>query len=100
MAALLAQLDGVVWLMASLMYGAGLRLDECVTLRVKDVHLDRGELTIRRGKGGADRVTMLPAVLRARLRSHLDTVRAEHGRDLEAGLGSVALPGALAAKYP
>jgi integron integrase len=99
-AALLAQLDGVVWLMASLMYGAGLRLEECVTLRVKDVHLDRGELTVRHGKGGADRVTVLPAALRARLRSHLETVRVQHGCDLETGLGNVALPGALAAKYP
>ena len=99
-AALLAQLDGVVWLMASLMYGAGLRLEECVTLRVKDVHLERGELTVRHGKGGADRVTVLPSALRARLRSHLEIVRAQHGRDLDAGLGSVALPGALAAKYP
>jgi integron integrase len=99
-AALLGQLDGVVWLMASLMYGAGLRLEECVTLRVKDVHLDRGELTVRQGKGGAARVTVLPSALRARLRSHLETVRAQHGRDLDAGLGSVALPGALAVKYP
>lgn len=99
-AALLAQLDGVVWLMASLLYGAGLRLEECVTLRVKDVAFDRGELRIRDGKGGKDRVTVLPASLRGRLRSHLEAVRAQHERDVVAGLGSVAMPGALAVKYP
>ncbi|SRR6266568_1166943 len=60
-AALLSRLHGPVWLMASLMYGAGLRVMECAELRVKDVNLDRGELTIRDGKGGEDRVTMLPA---------------------------------------
>lgn len=59
--ALLSRLRGPVWLMASLMYGAGLRLIECAELRVKDINFDRGELTIRDGKGGKDRVTMLPA---------------------------------------
>jgi site-specific recombinase XerD len=62
-ARLLGQRRGTIWLMASLMYGAGLRLMECVELRVKDVNLDRGELTVRDGKGGKDRVTMLPAAL-------------------------------------
>lgn len=63
-AALLSRVRGTAWLMASLMYGAGLRLMECTELRVKDVNFDRGELTIRDGKGGKDRVTMLPAVMR------------------------------------
>ena len=96
---LLARLRGAVWLMASLMYGGGLRLQECVELRVKDVGFDRGELTIRDGKGGKDRVTMLPAALREPLRDHLARVQAQHEVDLAAGRGGVALPGALAAKY-
>jgi integrase len=62
-ARVLSRLHGPVWLMASLMYGAGLRLLECAELRVKDLHLDRGEVTIRDGKGSKDRVTMLPATL-------------------------------------
>ena len=99
-AVLLSRLDGTVWLMASLMYGAGLRLLECATLRVKDVHLDRGELTIRDGKGGKDRVTVLPVMLRAPLREHLALVREQHVREVAAGLGRVAMPGALGAKYP
>jgi integron integrase len=98
-AQLLARLRGAVWLMASLMYGGGLRLHECLELRVKDVSFDRGELTIRDGKGGKDRVTMLPAALREPLRDHLLRVRAQHEADLAAGRGGVALPGALAAKY-
>lgn len=65
-ALLLSRLRGPVWLMAALMYGAGLRLLECAELRVKDLNVDRGELTIRDGKGGKDRVTMLPATLKGR----------------------------------
>jgi integrase len=61
---LLSRLHGVVWLMASLMYGSGLRLLECAELRVKDIDFDRGELTVRDGKGGKDRRTMLPAALK------------------------------------
>ena len=82
------------------MYGAGLRLLECAELRVKDISFDRGELTIRDGKGGKDRVTMLPAALQGPLLDHLAHVKAQHEADLAAGRGSVALPGALAAKYP
>ena len=99
-AALLSRLRGPVWLMASLMYGAGLRLMECAELRVKDVNVDRGELTVRDGKGGKDRVTMLPAAIRGSLVDHLTRVKAQHEADVAAGHGSVALPGALQAKYP
>lgn len=99
-ALLLGRLRGPVWLMASLMYGGGLRLQECVELRVKDISFDRGELTIRDGKGGEDRVTMLPTALRGPLADHLARVKAQHDADLRAGRGSVALPGALGAKYP
>lgn len=98
--ALLSRLDGPVWLMASLMYGAGLRLLECATLRVKDLHFVRGEVTVRDGKGGKDRVTMLPAALAGPLRAHLARVKAQHDADLSAGHGAVALPGGLATKYP
>lgn len=97
---LLSQLRGPVWLMASRMYGAGLRLLECAELRIKDLNFDRGELTIRDGKGGKDRVTMLPAALKAPLRDHLARVKGQHDLDLALGRGSVALPGALRAKYP
>ena len=99
-ARLLGQLRGTIWLMASLMYGAGLRLMECVELRVKDVNLDRGELIVRDGKGGKDRVTMLPVALKRPLAEHLVRVKAQHARDRAAGRGAVALPGALRAKYP
>ena len=86
--------------MTSLLYGGGLRLLECVELRVKDINFDRGELTIRDGKGGKDRVTMLPAALRKPLGEHLTHVKAQHDADLAAGRGRVALPGALRLKYP
>jgi integron integrase len=98
--AVLVQLRGPVWLMASLMYGAGLRLLECAELRVKDLNFDRSELTVRDGKGGKDRRTMLPTALRQPLREHLARVKAQHDADLAAGRGSVALPGALRRKYP
>ena len=98
--ALLSRLRGPVWLMASLMYRAGLRLLECAELRVKDINFDRSELTIRDGKGGKDRVTMLPAAMKGLLVEHLARVKAQHDADLAAGRGSVALPGALRVKYP
>lgn len=99
-ACLLGQLRGTVWLMAALMYGSGLRLMECAELRVKDLHADRGELVVRDGKGCKDRVTMLPGTLRGPLAEHLARVKGQHDADLSAGLGAVALPGALRLKYP
>jgi len=95
-----AQLDGVAWLVTSLLYGAGLRLLECLELRVKDIDFDRNEITVRRGKGQKDRRVMLPDRVREPLVAHLKTVRATHNRDLEAGLGTVALPDALRRKFP
>ena len=74
---MLAQIRGVVWLMAALLYGSGLRLLECAELRVKDIHFDRGELMVRDGKGGKDRVTMLPAALHSPLRDHLTSVKGQ-----------------------
>jgi integrase len=86
--------------MAALLYGAGLRLLECLRLRVKDVDFERGELVVRRGKGGRDRRTVLPAVVRRPLAVHLGRVRAQHEADLARGAGWVELPDALGRKYP
>lgn len=97
---LLSELRGVVWLMASLMYGSGLRLLECAELRIKDIDLAKGEIRIRDGKGRKDRVTMLPERVIEPLRAHLAKVRQLHGRDLARGDGWVALPDALDRKYP
>ena len=99
-AALLGRLRGIDWMMASLLYGGGLRLLECAELRVKDIGIDRGELTIRDGKGGKDRVTMLAMALKKPLGEHLGRVKSQHEVDLSAGRGAVALPGALRLKYP
>lgn len=99
-AALLGELTGTPWLMASLLYGSGLRLMECVRLRVKDIDFAKNELTVRQGKGGKDRRTMLSAALVAPLRAQLEEARRIHQRDLDAGFGRVWLPDALARKYP
>jgi integron integrase len=98
--ALLGGLDGVAWIMAMLLYGSGLRLMECLRLRVKDLEFSRHEILVREGKGNKDRVTMLPGAVEERLRAHLDRVRAVHQRDIKAGCGRVQLPDALARKYP
>jgi len=98
--AVLNEMHGTPLLMASLMYGAGLRLLECARLRVKDVDFEMGEITVRDGKGGKDRVTMLPFTLKAELAAHVGRVKRLHDRDLRRGHGSVALPGAVARKYP
>jgi len=99
-AALLAEMNGVTWLMASLLYGAGLRLMECARLRVQDVDFVRREITVRQGKGGKDRRTMLPAMTVDALQNQLAEARRVHERDLAAGRGAVWLPHALARKYP
>jgi integron integrase len=98
--ALLGQLEGTYWMIAMLLYGAGLRLMEAVRLRVKDVDLARRELLVRDGKGAKDRVTVLPARLAEPLRAHLAARRELHDRDRLAGQGEVYLPFALAKKYP
>ena len=90
--ALLARLDGVPWLVASLLYGAGLRLMECLRLRVKDVDFERGEILVRDGKGGKDRVTMLPRSLMAPLEAQLREAKAVHERDLADGGGASRCP--------
>jgi integron integrase len=99
-AVVLRHLSGRDWLMASLLYGSGLRLMECVRLRIKDVDLQRNDITVRDGKGAKDRKTVLPASLREALRLQIETARLTHARDLDAGFGEVWLPNALARKYP
>ena len=98
--AVLAHLEGSLRLMAELMYGSGLRVGECVTLRVKDVDLSSGVLNIRDGKGGKDRTSLLPERLRSPLQQHLLRVAALHQQDLSRGGGLVPMPNALARKYP
>lgn len=98
--AVLANLAGDKWLMASLMYGAGLRLMECLRLRVQDIDFARNEILVRDGKGAKDRITMLPESLKALLQDHLKKVRAIHEKDLADGWGCVQMPDALDRKYP
>jgi integron integrase len=99
-AALLGALKGIRWIMAMLRYGSGLRLKECLRLRVKDIDFTGNEIVVREGKGNKDRVTMLPSAVKETLAAHLARVRRLHEGDLRAGLGRVALPDALARKYP
>ena len=99
-AALLREMKGVAHLMASLLYGSGLRLLECCRLRVKDIDLVRGEITVRDGKGGKDRITLLPVRLHAPIAAHLEGVRAQHERYLANALGNVELPLASSASTP
>ena len=98
--ALLDQLSGDKWLMASLMYGSGLRLMECLRLRVQDIDFSRNEIMVRDGKGAKDRITMLPESLKKPLGDHLKNVKSMHDKDLADGWGRVLLPGALDRKYP
>lgn len=95
----LAQLDGDCWLMAALLYGSGLRLMECVRLRVKDIDFDHRCILVRDGKGAKDRVVTLADGVIPHLREQIARVRLLHARDLAAGYGSVWLPDALARKF-
>lgn len=97
---LLVRLDGRDWLMASLLYGTGMRLMECARLRVKDVDFARNEIVVRDGKGGKDRRTVLPASLRDALQRQLATVQELHREDCASDWHGVYLPHALARKYP
>lgn len=98
--AVLGQLEGVRWIVASLLYGSGLRLLEALRLRVKDVDFARGEVLVRDGKGQKDRVTMLPQRLVLPLQQHLRQAELLHQKDLAEGFGLANLPFALARKYP
>jgi integron integrase len=98
--AILSHLTGIRWLMVSLLYGAGLRLNECLSLRIKDIDLQGSKLMVRQGKGNKDRVTLLPKSLSAHLIEHLGKVQAMHAVDLARGFGEAPMPMALAGKYP
>lgn len=98
--ALLSQFDGTKWLIYNLIYGSGMRILECLRLRVKDVDFHYRQIIVRDGKGNKDRVTLLPDKLIESLRLHLDKVKTMHKQDIEQGYGCVYLPFALERKYP
>ena len=98
--AFLKQLTGTERLIVMLLYGSGVRLEECLELRVKDLDFDRQQILVRQGKGRKDRVTMLPAAVRETLTAHLADVRRLHEADLARGFGRVVLPFALDRKFP
>ncbi|MEK6697380.1 MAG: integron integrase [Candidatus Deferrimicrobiota bacterium] len=98
--AVLRHLSGANLIAAMLMYGAGLRLLECLTLRVKDIDFGYRQITVREGKGNKDRITVLPASVEPRLKLHLEDVRIRFEKDLKEGFGYVKLPKALGRKYP
>jgi integron integrase len=95
----LDNLSGDKWLAASLMYGSGMRLMECLRLRVQDIDFSKAEILVRNGKGAKDRITMLPDSLKISLQSHLERVKATHDHDLNDGWGRVEMPAALDRKY-
>jgi integron integrase len=98
--AILSRMRGTTQLMAELMYGTGMRVSECVTLRVKDIDFQSRNISVRCGKGSKDRSTVLPSSVIPKLRSHLLTVASLHKEDCLAGAGFAPLPSALARKYP
>lgn len=98
--AIMDRLKGAHWLMAALMYGAGLRLMECLRLRIKDIDFDHRRIVVRQGKGDKDRVVPLPLITIDKLRRHLQDVKELHEQDLREGFGTVWLPNGLARKYP
>jgi integron integrase len=97
--AVLRHLEGAKWMMASLLYGSGLRLMECLRLRVKDIDFGYSQIIVRDGKGQKDRITVLPEALKEPLQRHLARVKALHEKDLKEGFGEVYLPFALEKKY-
>ena len=97
---ILLRLEGTKWIMASLLYGAGLRLMECVRLKVKDVDFSYNHIIVREGKGDKDRITMLPESLKRPLQLQVSRVKEIHEEDLKQGFGCVSLPDALEKKYP
>ncbi len=99
-AAVLCQIEGPARLMAELLYGAGLRLSECIGLRVKDLDFEYQHILVRDGKGQKDRVTLLPAPLVPEMKRHLESVRRFRDWDLKQGYGQVLLPRGLSRKYP
>lgn len=97
---LLAHLTGIHWLIGATIYGTGMRLNEALSIRVKDIDFDRSAITVRAGKGNKDRTVMLPASLAEPMRQQVATAERNHNADMAAGYGSVYLPHAIARKYP
>jgi integron integrase len=97
---LLKNLDGVYLLMAQIIYGGGLRLNECVQLRIKDIDLERGYITIIAGKGDKDRQTILPSSMKDELNKHIQTIHSIYESDRSNDVPGVELPNALERKYP
>jgi len=97
---LLDSVEGIPGLMLKIIYGGGLRVNECCRLRVKDIDFDQLLVFVRDGKGGKDRTTLLPGMLVEDLRKHIEHIFSQHDKDSETGYGSVWLPNALSAKYP
>lgn len=97
---IMSRLDGLPRLMAMTLYGTGMRVMECCTLRIKDIDHERNQITVRCGKGAKDRVTLLPASIKSALRAQMESARLVHERDLQRNAGWVALPAALGRKYP
>jgi len=95
-----SRLRGTIWIIAAILYGAGLWIQDCLGLRVKDLDFDRQRIVVRRGRGQKDVRTMLPALVRDRLKSHLEEVKRQHERDPARGMGRAVLPFALDRKYP
>jgi integron integrase len=96
---LLSAMEGTHQLIAKLLYGCGLRISECLRLRVQDLDFSMNSVTVRSGKGDKDRVTTFPPTLTEQLQTHLDRVKQMHERDLQQGFGAVYLPHALNRKY-
>jgi integron integrase len=97
---IMRQLEGTCWIMAMLLYGSGLRLHECLHLRVKDLDFGYNQITVRDAKGGKDRIVPFPQKLKEPLKAHLEKVKRIHERDLAVGFGGVYMPDALERKYP
>ena len=98
--AILQKLSGVPLLVAQLLYGSGLRIDEAIRLRVQNIDFEQGQILVRDGKGAQDRITMFPKLVEDSLKEHLVRVKDIHQQDLQNGYGRVYLPNALARKYP
>ena len=97
---MLSHMRGMHWIIAALLYGSGLRLNECLYLRTKDIDFDRNTIMIRQGKGNKDRVVQLPLKAKDALREQIEISRRNHNTDLAQGYGTVYMPNALARKYP
>ncbi len=97
---ILKELTGRIWIIGVILYGAGLRIQDCLELRVKDIDFDRHQIVVRRGKGQKDVRTMLPMAVRERLQAHLSEVKRQHEADVAQGVGRAILPFALERKYP